>query len=121
VPVSADAVPAADTAAATSDWVLDPGTFPLTSITAVEGGKTVTVSGTNFTKNDSYTVRMGWFGTRGVNGVVVGTVETGGNSTFEMTFDIPEDLQGAASIAIRFESNNTPYYSFDWFNNTDTD
>jgi hypothetical protein len=106
--------------ASTSDWVLTPGTYPLTTITAVNAGESVTVSGTNFTKNDTYTVMMNWFGTRGINGVVVGTVSTGDSSTFEQTFTIPESLVSASSIAIRFESANTPYYSFDWFNNADT-
>ncbi|MBN2044028.1 MAG: hypothetical protein JW757_03330 [Anaerolineales bacterium] len=121
VPVAADAAPSADITSSGSDWVLAPGTYPTTNIIAVVGGKTVTVAGTNFTKNDTYTVRMGWFGTRGINGVVVGQYETGTSSTFEATFNIPETLQGAASIAIRFESNNTPYYAFDWFTNTDTE
>lgn len=104
----------------TSDWVLATGTYPMTKITVVEAGKTVTVTGSNFTKNDTYIVLMNWFGTRGINGVEVGTVETGDSSTFEQTFDIPESLADAASIAIRFESKNTPYYSFDWFSNSDT-
>jgi hypothetical protein len=121
VAVSADLDASSGTDSAGSDWVLAPGTYPSTNITTVEGGKSVTVEGTNFTVNDTYTVRMGWFGTRGINGIVVGTVDTGAVSTFTASFDIPEALQGAASIAIRFESNNTPYYAFDWFNNVDTE
>jgi len=117
--VAADPGPAAD-APSGSDWVLAPGSYPLTSINAVEAGKTVTVAGSNFTKNDTYTVLMGFFGTKGINGVVVGTVETGASSTFEETFTIPESLADTDSIAIRFESTNSPYYSFDWFNNVDS-
>jgi len=119
-PVSAGVAADPSEPAQTSDWVLESGTYPSTTITAVVAGKSITVTGKNFTKNDTYTVLMNWFGTRGINGVVVGTVETGDSSTFEQTFEIPESLADAASIAIRLESSNTPYYAYDWFNNVDT-
>ena len=120
--VSADPVSGAGSPEAPhpGDWILATGTYPLTSITGVVKGTTVTVSGSNFTLNDSYTVRMGPMGTRGEGGYVVATYNTGGSRTFTATFTIPESLKDAAQIAIRFESVNTPYYAFDWFNNVDT-
>ena len=102
------------------DWVLASGTYPVTSIEAVVQGTTVTVTGTNFTLNDSYTVRMGAMGTKGEGGYVVATYNTGDSRTFTAQFTIPESLKDAAQIAIRFESINTPYYAYDWFNNVDT-
>jgi hypothetical protein len=77
----------------------------------------VTIQGTNFTTNDSYTVRMGPVGSQGVGGIVVGSYSTGASSSFTASFNIPPSLQGSSRIAIRFESDNTPYYAFDWFSN----
>ncbi|MBE0642382.1 MAG: hypothetical protein IH599_10120, partial [Bacteroidales bacterium] len=119
--VSADAAIGADSPqpANIGDWVLAAGTYPTTTIVGVVEGTSVTVSGTNFTLNDSYTVRMGAMGTQGVGGYVVATYTTGASRTFTSTFTIPESLKDADQIAIRFESVNSPYYSFDWFDNKD--
>lgn len=102
------------------DWKLTAGTYPLTQIVSVNQGTSVTVKGTNFTKNDEYTVRMGVFGTKGVGGVIVDTFSTGDSSTFSATFSIPESLKNRTQIAIRFESVNSPYYAYDWFYNKTT-
>lgn len=100
------------------DWSLPAGTYPHTNVTAVVKDTSVTITGTNFTKNDVYTVRMGAIGTQGVGGIVVDSFSTGASGAFTATFQIPAGLKGAAQIAIRFESNNTVYYAYDWFNNT---
>ena len=76
----------------------------------------MTVNGINFTRNDAYTVKMGPLGTKGEGGYVVATYNTTG-STFSATFMIPEALKNHAQIAIRFESVNSPYFAYDWFNN----
>lgn len=99
------------------DWDLAAGTYPQTQIVSVDAGTSVTVTGTNFTQNDAYTVRMGVFGSRGVGGVVVDTYQVDETGQFTATFTIPDSLKGAQKIAIRFESVNTPYYAYDWFNN----
>lgn len=99
------------------DWVLPVGTYPTTNVQSVVKGTSVTISGTNFTRNDTYTVRMGPIGSKGVGGVVVATYTTGATSNFTATFTIPDSLKTAAQVAIRFESNNTPYYAFDYFAN----
>lgn len=100
-----------------SDWKLAPGTYPLTQIESVTAGESVTVKVTNATKNDAYTVRMGAWGTRGVDGIVVDTYYTDDSGTFTATFTIPDSLKSAGKIAIRFESVNAIYYAFDWFVN----
>jgi hypothetical protein len=102
------------------DWVLAAGTHPNTQIVNVEKDLSVTITGTNFTRNDTYTVRMGPIGTQGVNGIIVDSYNTGNSSTFTATFSIPDSLKGAAQIAIRFESNNSAYYAYDWFYNSNT-
>jgi hypothetical protein len=100
------------------DWVLPAGTHPNTQVVGVVQGGSVTIKGTNFTLNDTYTVRMGAIGTQGVGGIVVDSYVTGSSSSFTATFTIPASLQSAAKIAIRFESNNSPYYAYDWFYNS---
>ena len=100
------------------DWLLPAGTYPSTTVVAVKQDTSVTISGYNFTKNDTYTVRMGPIGSQGVGGIIVGTYSTGASSSFTATFNIPPALAGSYQIAIRFESDNTSYYAYDWFYNT---
>lgn len=94
-----------------------PGTIPSVTFVAVVKGDSVEVKGTNFTTNDSYTVYMGKFGTKGVGGIKVATQATSSTGTFTATYDIPASLQGEALIAIRFVSPATGYYAYDWFKN----
>jgi hypothetical protein len=58
-------------------------------------------------------------GTKGVGGWYAGDKLTGNTSAFTATFNIPPALQGSSMIAIRFESQNTSYYAYDWFYNSD--
>ncbi|MEK6221215.1 MAG: hypothetical protein N2D54_03110, partial [Chloroflexota bacterium] len=97
------------------DWLLPAGTYPSTLINSVDPEVSVTLSGFNFTKNDVYNVRMGPLGTQGVGGIIVGAQATDGLGTFSSTFTIPPALVGAPNIAIRFESQNTAYFAYDWF------
>jgi hypothetical protein len=107
------------TSAFSGDWLLPAGTHPYTQVSSVNKDTSVTINGTNFTKNDTYTVYMGPMGTKGVGGWYVGDKLTGNTSAFTATFNIPAALQGSSMIAIRFESHNTTYYAYDWFYNSD--
>jgi hypothetical protein len=61
---------------------------------------------------------MGRYGTRGRNGIVVESFETGDGGNQTMTFNIPSDLRGRARIAIRIESKSgSGYFAFNWFFN----
>ncbi len=92
--------------------------IPTFSIKAVVRDGKVTISAKNFPANQTFTVRMGAYGTKGVGGVVVGTKETGSGGSFEATFDIPESLKGSQRIAIRMDSPQG-FYAYNWFwNNT---
>lgn len=92
--------------------------IPTFSIKAVVRDGKVTISAKNFPADQTFTVRMGAYGTKGVNGVVVGTKETGSGGSFEATFDIPESLKGSQRIAIRMDSPQG-FYAYNWFwNNT---
>lgn len=105
------------TVAGSGDWVLPIGTYPNTVINSSVLNTSVTVSGFNFTKNDTYNVYMGAYGTAGVGGILVGTVNAGNLGTFTETFTIPPAMFDASQIAIRFESQNTIYYAYDfWLN-----
>jgi hypothetical protein len=110
---------AGSASAFSGDWLLQAGTHPYTQVTAVSKDNSVTFNCTNFTKNDTYTVTMGPMGTKAVGGWYVGDKLTGNNSAFTETFNIPAALQGSSMIAIRFESQNTSYYAYDWFYNSD--
>jgi hypothetical protein len=92
-------------------------THPLTNVTAVVQGTSVTIHGYNFSTNDSYTVYIGVYGTKGVGGIVVGTQDTDGTGEFTATFDIPASLASNSKLAIRFESPALGYYCYDWFDN----
>lgn len=99
------------------DWVLPAGTFPTFTIVSQVKDSTVSITGTNFTKNDTYTVLLGLYGTQGVGGFVAGTIETGNSSAFSVTIDIPAELAGLDIIAIRLESENADYYAYNFFYN----
>lgn len=92
--------------------------YPTFSIQAVVKDSKVTIKGSNFPADQTFTVRMGAYGTKGVGGEVVGTKETGSGGSFEATFDIPSGLKGKDRIAIRMDSPQG-FYAFNWFwNNT---
>lgn len=92
--------------------------YPTIRILSVVKDATVTVRLVNLPKNDEFRVLMGYYGTRGVGGIKVTSIDTqgGGNQTF--TFDIPADLQGLKRIAIRIESKTgSGYFAYNWFYN----
>lgn len=76
----------------------------------------MTISGVNFPKDQTFTVRMGTYGTLGIGGTVVGTKEPSSSTSFTATYTIPANLVGATKIAIRFDSPQG-YYAYDWFDN----
>ena len=90
--------------------------IPTTTIVSVNKDVSVTVSGTNFPADMTFTVRMGPFGTLGVGGTVVGTKEPSSSTSFTATYNIPAALVGASKIAIRFDGQNG-YYAYDFFVN----
>jgi hypothetical protein len=93
-------------------------TIPTFSIVSVDQDVSVTIETANFPANQTFTVRMGIIGTKGIGGTVVGTTDSGSGGSFEATYDIPLSLQGARLIAIRMDSPQG-YFSYNWFvNNT---
>jgi hypothetical protein len=94
------------------------GTVPTITITAVRANQTVTISAVNFPTNQKFEVRMGPFGTLGINGIVAGSQDSG-TGEFTANYNIPAALQGSYRIAIRLDSAYG-YYSFNWFYNSST-
>jgi hypothetical protein len=82
-------------------------------------GSTVTISGSNFPANDTFTAYMGAYGTQGVGGVNVGSTSTGSGGKLTATYNIPASLAGSTQIAIRLQSSTSGYFAYNWFwNNT---
>lgn len=91
--------------------------IPTISILEVNEGEDVTIKTNNYPANKDFTVLMGKIGTRGVGGIVVTTFNSGEGGSFEKTFDIPAALQGDYQIAIRLQTADNYFYSYDWFYN----
>ena len=68
--------------------------IPIISIKTVVSDVSVTITGVNFPADQTFTVRMGAFGTLGIGGVVVGTKEPASGSSFTATYTIPASLVG---------------------------
>jgi hypothetical protein len=95
-----------------------PGVIPTFTISSVAVDSTVTIKTSNFPANDTFKVLMGNFGTRGIGGVEVDTIDSGSGGTLTLTFNIPDSLKGKGTIAIRLESPSSGYFSYNWFYNT---
>jgi hypothetical protein len=92
--------------------------YPTISITAVVKDSTVTISGVNFPPNDTFTVLMGPYGTKGVGGTNIGTTSTGSGGSISVTYNIPSSLAGSTKIAIRLQSPTSGYFAYNWFWNS---
>jgi hypothetical protein len=77
----------------------------------------VTILTANFPASDTFNVTMGAYGTQGIGGISVGTVNSGAGGSFTATFNIPAALIGSNKIAIRLQSSTSGYYSYNWFYN----
>jgi LysM repeat protein len=96
-----------------------PAPIPTFSISAVVKDQTVTISTKDFPANTKFDVRIGAYGTRGVNGTLVTTIDSGKGGAFSQTFTLPAGLRGADRLAIRLESASG-YYAYNWFWNNST-
>ena len=96
-------------------------TVPTFSIQEVIQGEEVTIVTHNFPANYDFVVRMGLFGTAGIGGIIVGTVNSGVGGSLEFTFAIPVDLRSQSLIAIRMDATTGGFYAYNWFYNTDAD
>ncbi len=91
--------------------------IPTFSIKTVVKDSSVTIIAKNFPPNQTFTVRMGEYGTKAVGGTTVGTKESGAGGSFEATYTIPDGLKGDAKIAIRMDSP-AGFFAYNWFYNS---
>ncbi len=89
---------------------------PIISIVSINKDVSVTIAGTNFPIGQTFTVRMGAYGTLGIGGTIVGSYDSSLGGYFTATYAIPAGLVGSDSIAIRLESPEG-FYAFNWFYN----
>ena len=90
---------------------------PMITIQGVTKDVKVTVETQNFPANRDFIARLGPFGTKGVDGVKVGEVNSGKGGSLKFTFSIPASLHDETKIAIRLESTTGGYYAYNWFSN----
>jgi hypothetical protein len=95
-----------------------PSTFtgiPTFTITGVVKNTSVTIQTNNFPPNETFTARMGAFGTLAIGGTVVGTAASGTGGTLTLTFNVPAALAGSTQIAIRLDSSTGRFFAYNWF------
>lgn len=94
---------------------------PTIVVTAVQRDKSVTFSTQNYPANQQFTVTMSVMGSKGVNGVIAGSFNSGAGGSMTVTMPIPAQLAGMSRIAVRAQAaHEFPYYSYNWFFNTTT-
>ena len=94
--------------------------LPAFSILSVDEDSTVAIETENFPAEEMFTVRMGEFGTKGVDGVEIDTFESGEGGGFSITFLIPEELKGRERIDLCLEGEETALSVCNWFWNKTT-
>lgn len=95
--------------------------IPTFSIKAVVRNQSVTIYTNNFPASQKFNVLMNYIGTRGINGILVDTINSGKGGSFSATYTIPGALKGQKQIAIRLQSaTGSGYYSYNWFYNNTT-
>jgi hypothetical protein len=130
------ASPTPRTASATQYPTLTPGPPPMVDATYISGSSgnavpefvitkvvqdwSVTIQTTTYyPANNSFTVRMGPYGSLGVNGVIVGFTNSGKGGIFSATYMIPDALRGSDRLHIRMDGENG-FFSYNWFYNNTT-
>lgn len=91
---------------------------PSFTIESVIPNQTVTIRAFNFPAGRSFLMTMGHMGTDAIDGIPVGTLDSGPGGELMATFNIPLPLQGLERIAIRAQSG--PFFAYNWFNNQAT-
>ena len=77
---------------------------PTFSIVAVEEDDWVKIKTNNLPPNVTFMVRMGKAGTKGIDGILVGTMFDDDGGGVRATFEIPDELVGKAKLDIRLEN-----------------
>ncbi len=89
---------------------------PLIDIVRVVPDESVTIRANDFPANVNFTIRMDVSGNRAEDGLAVASLNSGRGGAFEATINIPAQLKGIATIAIRLESKEG-WFAYNWFTN----
>lgn len=87
------------------------------SLQSVSEDDWVKIKASNLPANVSFDVSMGKSGSKGVNGIKVGTLRNSSGGSVKATFDIPEELQGRSELDIRIENKALGFYAYLTFEN----
>lgn len=85
-------------------------------VVAVKQDDSVTIRTKDFPVRTNFNVLMDKVGKQARGGKPAGSFNTGSGGTLELTFDVPEALQGELILAIRVESSDG-YQASSWFFN----
>jgi hypothetical protein len=85
-------------------------------ILAVRQGESVTVRARNFPESRMFVVRINRFGTQGIDGEIVATVNSGASGSFDGIYIIPTSLANEERLTIRMDSASG-YHTFTTFVN----
>ena len=80
--------------------------------------QSVTIVTHEFPKNDKFSVYMGPAGTLGLNGILIGTYDSGEGGSITATYQIPAGLKGSGRIDMRIEFSDGNYANNYFFNRT---
>ncbi|HMN13198.1 MAG TPA: hypothetical protein PKD55_12825 [Bellilinea sp.] len=94
--------------------------IPVFDIIRVEKGKEIIIRTKDYPGNVDFTIRMGKGDTRGIDGYVAGTLNSGKGGTFEATIPIPAELKDTLVISVRLDGKGG-WYSYNWFVNSTRD
>jgi hypothetical protein len=92
---------------------------PTFTILAVQKDQSVTIRAYNLPPGQTFTVRMGAYGTYASGGTVVTTFDSAAGGTQDFTFAVPNAVKGSQRIAIRMD-RNLGFYAYNWFWNNST-
>lgn len=95
--------------------------IPTFTVCSVMRDSQITIVTNNMPPNQTFVATMGAFGTAGIGGTQVTTVDSGNGGALNITLSIPQHLRGYGKIAVRLQTTHAvgPYYAYNWFyNNT---
>jgi hypothetical protein len=90
------------------------------SIVSVEEDEWVKIKTSNLPPNVNFKVLIGKAGTKGVDGILVGSMLDDDGGGVRATFEIPDELQGKSRLDIRLENKALGMSYFVTFDNEDT-
>lgn len=94
---------------------LPAGLYPTFSVPAISQDDTVTITTFNLAPGDTYNIFIGVYGSLGIGGIFIESLDSGTGGTLSATFAIPSQFYGVDRLAIRLESEISGYFAYNWF------